>query len=80
MEKGRKTTHENGGAPNSALRLVEDTLSAMRLEVKSGSCADLTRLLQLQRELKKEEEVDHIRRIEVTWVDPESETESCVEK
>ena len=80
MGKGRKTTDESSGAPSSALRLVEDTLEAMRLQVKSGSCADLTRLLQLQRELKKEEEVDQIRRIEVTWIDPESETESCVEK
>lgn len=52
------------------LRMVEDAIETLELDVKSGSCADFTRLLQLQRELSKEGETENIRKIEVTWIDP----------
>jgi hypothetical protein len=64
----------------SVLRLVESVLQRLQLEVKSGSCADFTRLLQLQRELRREEDAENVRKIEVTWVDPVPETEYCIEK
>ena len=65
--------------PRDILRQVEEALRTLELEVKSGSCADFTRLLQLRKELSKEGEAEDIRRIEVTWIDP-SETECCAEK
>jgi hypothetical protein len=52
------------------LRIVEDAIETLELDVKSGSCTDFTRLLQLQRELSKEGESNDIRKIEVTWIDP----------
>ncbi len=52
------------------LRQVEDAIYTLELEVKSGSCADFTRLLQLRKELSKEGESENIRKIEVTWIDP----------
>ena len=52
------------------LRMIEDAIETLELDVKSGSCTDFTRLLQLQRELSKEGEAENIRKIEVTWIDP----------
>ena len=60
--------------------MVEEILKNMQIVVKEGSCADFTRLLQLQRELKKEEETESIRKIEVSWVEPKPEAECCTEK
>ena len=63
-------TDENSGDGKSILRVVEEALRNLQLEVKSGSCADFARLLQLLRELRKEEEIENVREIEVTWIDP----------
>ena len=74
------STGESGGERRSVLRLVEDTLQTLQLEVKSGSCADFARLLQIQRELRQEAGAEDIREVEVTWIEPASETECCVER
>jgi hypothetical protein len=80
MANETTTMDVNEGKRRSVLRLVEEALQTLQLDVKSGSCADFTRLLQLQRELKKEEDIENVRKIEVTWVDPVPETECCTEK
>ena len=74
------TAETKVGLEKSPLQLVEDALQTMKIAVKDGSCADFTRLLQLQRELKKENETESIRKIEVLWIEPEPEAECCVEK
>ena len=71
-KRARKVTGDKEEL-RSALRLVEETLGVVKVEVKTGSCADLARLVQLRRELKQEVEADNIREIKVTWVEPELE-------
>ena len=46
----------------------------MEIEVKSGSCTDLARLIQMRKELTTELEKDSIKEIKVTWVEPDLES------
>ena len=68
------------GRCKNLLTLVRNMLNTMRVQVKSGSCADFARLLQLQRELTKERESESIRQIEVKWIEPEANTEKQPEQ
>jgi hypothetical protein len=68
MEEESSST-ERKNTRRDVLRLVEDAIETLELEVKAGSCTDFTRLLQLQRELSKQGETENIRKIEVTWID-----------
>ncbi len=52
----------------NALQSVEKALGTIELEVKSGSCTDLARLIQMRKELTAELEKDSIKEIRVTWV------------
>ena len=62
----------------SALQSVERALAKIEIEVKSGSCTDLARLIQMRKELTAELEKDSIKEIKVTWVEPD--LESVVER
>ena len=60
-----------------ALQLVEETIGKVKtkVETKTGSSADLCRLLQLEIDLKRSIEARRIREVKVTWVDPQFVTE-----
>ena len=58
----------------NALQSVEKALGTMAIEVKSGSCTDLVRLIQMRRELTAELEKESIKEIKVTWVEPDLES------
>lgn len=60
----------------NALKSVEKALGTIELEVKSGSCTDLARLIQMRKELTAELEKDSIKEIRVTWVEPDLESVS----
>jgi hypothetical protein len=60
----------------NALMSVEKALGTIELEVKSGSCTDLARLIQMRKELTAELEKDSIKEIRVTWVEPDLESVS----
>ena len=62
----------------NALQSVEKALGTMELEVKSGSCADFARLIQMRKELTAELHKEGIKEIKVTWVEPD--LESAVER
>jgi hypothetical protein len=70
MKKGSGTKEEL----RNALQSVEKALGAIELEVKSGSCTDLARLIQMRKELTAELEKDSIKEIRVTWVEPDLES------
>jgi hypothetical protein len=56
-----------------SLKIVEQMIDQIREKVKQGTCADLTRLIQLRKELREAQEKGQIRRIEVQWVRPGAE-------
>jgi hypothetical protein len=58
----------------NALQSVEKALGTIEIEVKSGSCTDLARLIQMRRELTAELEKESIKEIKVTWVEPDLES------
>ena len=74
MKKGSGNREEL----RSALHSVEKALATIEIEVKSGSCTDLARLIQMRKELTAELEKDSIKEIKVTWVEPD--LESVVER
>jgi hypothetical protein len=57
----------------SSLQIVEQMIDQIREKVKQGTCADLTRLIQLRKDLREAQERGWIRKIEVQWVKPGSE-------
>jgi hypothetical protein len=74
MKKGSGNREEL----RNALQAVERALGTMEIEVKSGSCTDLARLIQMRKELTTELEKDSVKEIKVTWVEPD--LESAVER
>ena len=58
----------------NALDSIEKALATIEIEVKSGSCADFARLIQMRRDLLAELEQESTKEIKVTWVEPDLES------
>ena len=54
----------------NSLKIVEQMIDRIRENVKQGTCADMTRLIQLRKELRETQERGQVRKIEVQWVKP----------
>lgn len=56
-----------------ALQEIEETLAKVKqnVEGKTGSTADMARLIDMKINMRKHLEAKNIKEIEVTWVDPE---------
>ena len=68
-----KTDPEDPQPYQEALEVVRKTLAKLtrHIDNKTGSTADLTRMLRIQIELSKVVDQQNIREIQVTWVRPE---------
>jgi hypothetical protein len=68
-----KTDPEDPQPYQEALEVVRKTLAKLNRHIdnKTGSTADLTRMLRIQIELSKVVDQQNIREIQVTWVRPE---------